>query len=543
MSFYPHTRALGSQAGIQLNPLQDNTDGFVTDTTDQVVACVMRAKRGRIDKPFLVNRGNFTQKLGAPESLRVSALNEAMVHVYEAVNNGAQSAVIARLTSAAAINSFMVFSIDTVSGLSSFSASAAVPTSAYVFYLQDLECFNDGVLFQVNASQVLDPTTQTPVNSNVITINIMAPDGTLRYSVTGSLDKGATDEYGADFYIGSLMEAQTPTILITAAASATISTAADCYGKADDGSTAFAANTTPLVLFAEGGTAYTTEDYDRVIAGLEASTFDYGYGISGGSQAVALISKLATMNNRANRQLIVDVPGDLTPEAAEAWVRQLDIGSRYVHFYWAPLRTDDPLNGGKATIGLGGYQAGLRCSRNAQTNSYGLAPKNYPIAGKNWLVARTSVEQLVVPNDFELSDLADAKINPVMFQSYNSGSGYVFLDSLTSFPTVASYQKLISVAEMTSSIDDMVAKAGKEFLQLPMDVAITKMGVFLKSLFDGARASGWLVASANPALGTNGYTYTIVRNLQRPADRMDVNYGLHYDGVARAIFLTQTLSN
>lgn len=543
MSFYPHTRALGSQAGIQLNPLLDNTDGFVTDTTDQVIACVMRAKRGRIDKPFLVNRGNLSQKLGSPESLRVSALNEAMVHVYEAVNNGAQSAVIGRLTSASAINSYMVFNIDSVSNVSSFTVSAAVPSTDYLFYLQDLECFNDGVLFQVNATQVLDPTTQTPVNSDVVTINILAPDGTLRYTVTGSLDQGAVDEYGQDYYIGSLMEAQTPTILITTFESATISTAADCYGKADDGSTAYAANATPLLLFSEGGTAYTSDDYDRVIAALEASTFDYGYGITGGSQAVALISKLATMNNRANRQLVVDVPGDLTPEAAITWVQQLDIGSRYVHFYWAPLRTDDPLNGGKATIGTGGYQAGLRCARNAQTNSYGLAPKNYPIAGKNWLLTRTSVEQLVVPDDFQLSDLADAKINPVMFQSYNSGSGYVFLDSLTSFPTVASYQKLISVAEMTSSIDDMIAKAGKEFLQLPMDIAITKMGTFLKSLFDGARATGWLVASANPALGTNGYTFTVVRNAQRPADRMDVNYGLHYDGVVRAIFLTQTLSN
>jgi urease alpha subunit len=35
---------------------------------------------------------------------------------------------------------------------------------------------------------------------------------------------------------------------------------------------------------------------------------------------------------------------------------------------------------------------------------------------------------------------------------------------------------------------------------------------------------------------------SVTRNLQRPADRMDVAYGVHYDGVNRATFITQTIS-
>lgn len=97
------TRQLGAQPGIQLNPLRDNTDGFAPDNSDQVFGIAMRATRGRIDKAFRANAGNFKTRLGAGESLRASALNEAHIHVYEALNKGAYQAVIARLVTSAAV--------------------------------------------------------------------------------------------------------------------------------------------------------------------------------------------------------------------------------------------------------------------------------------------------------------------------------------------------------------------------------------------------------------------------------------------------------
>lgn len=105
-----------------------------------------------------------------------------------------------------------------------------------------------------------------------------------------------------------------------------------------------------------------------------------------------------------------------------------------------------------------------------------------------------------------------------------------------------SYRKLISVAEMSASLDDMVVKYGKECLQLPMDIAIKRMTAFLKFMLTAMRASNWLVASDDPVLGDAGWTFTVTRNAQRPADRMDVNYGTHYDGVNRATYVQQTLS-
>jgi hypothetical protein len=543
MSFYPHTRQLGSQPGFQLNPVRDNTDGFVTGVADQSVAFVGRFKRGRIDVPFKVNRGNLKRKLGAPESLRVSALNECYVQVYEAVNNGAREAVISRLSVAGSTNSYAVFSLDEQTGTASFKASALVPAqgSKYVFYLKDLECFNDGILLEVNAPRVTDNTGED-VATKLLTLRIREPDGTLRYEVTGSLDDAAVDEYGQDNSLVARLAKVTPNIQIWCAQDATITPKANCYGKAIDGSMKLAKTAAPLVLFSEGGTAYANTDYDRVLAALEASTFDYGYASTGGTQATALVNKLATLNIRANRNLAVDVPGELSAEAAQTWVKQLGIDSPYVSFYWAPLRTDDPLNGGRGVIGTSGYQVGLRCARNAQTNSYGLSPKNYPIAGADWPLNRTGVEQISTPDEFALSDLADARINPVIYQTYDEGqAGFVFSDSLTSAQT-SGYLKLISVAEMSSTLDDKIAKAGKKFMQLPMEVAISRMDKYLEKLFKGARASNWLVKSEDPVLGEKGWAYTVARNEERPADRMDVNYGTHFDGVTRAIYAQQTIS-
>lgn len=542
MSFYPHTRSLGSQPGVQLNKKRDNTDGFVTDQHDQVISVLGRFKRGRIDLPFLTDRGNITRKLGKPESLRVSALNEAYVQTYEAVNNGARSAVVCRLTTSAAVNKYLVYALDVQTGASSWNTATALPSTAYTFALLDKECYNDGSIYQVSAATVKDATTGTAIATKIITLTILDPDGvTVRYTQTGSLDPAAVDEYGKDYFIGSLLAAQTDLIEFDVSATASIPAIADCYGRDTNGN-AKVASSGVQILFTEGGTAYTSDDYDRVISALEKSTFDYGYMITAGSESVAQIQKQADLNERANRHLIIDVPGTLDVAAAITFLSQFSLDEEYVSAYWAPLQTDDPVNGGKAVIGVGGLQAGLRCSRNAQTNSFGLAPKNYPVAGSDWALPRTGVKQLVTPDDnSEKSDLADAGINPVLYEKYNSGGKYVFTDSLTTKKTTG-YLKLQSVADMAGSIDDMISKYGKEALQKPMEIAIDKMEKFVESMFFNAKSSGWLVASDDSALGDKGYTYTVTRNAQRPADRMDVTYGLHYDGVARAVYVTQTVS-
>lgn len=539
MSFYSHTRSLGSAPGTQLNPIQDNSGGFIAGTGDQVVSTVGRFKRGRIDRSFKIDRTNINARLGSPESVRVSALNEAQVQLYEAVNNGAVSAVVSRLVPAAAKSSFGVVKIDKTTGATSFAAADTAPTDDYLLYVTDFECFNDGLKLSINAPKVSNAGVAT--DTKVITLRVCNPDGTLRYEATGSLDPTARDESGNDYFIGSIMHAVSSANVDLATSNTAVPATADCYGKNADGTAKFVTSAV-VTLFAEGGTAYADTDYDAAIDRLENSSLDYGYCISAGAESVALVAKLATMNIRANRQFIVDVPGDFTIAQAIDWVSQLNVDSLYVQFYYAPLRTTDPLNGGRAVIGLGGYQAGLRCSRNAVKNAFGLAPKQYPIAGADWPLNRTTVEQLVYPKEGDLNDLADAKINPVLYEVYQGGGKYVFTDSLTSAKVEVSLRKLISVAEMATTLDNDVVMFSKETRQLPMDVAISRMDKFLKKRLKNMRSSNWLVASDDPDLGDNGFSYLIQPNTDDPYEQYDVVYSCRYNGTARKITVTQTLS-
>ena len=119
-------RQLGAQSGVQLNPLQDNSSLPTVSNYDQVMAMVLRSTRGRIDKPFAVDRGNVVNKLGIGEQMRVSSLNEAWVQLVEALNNGAYQAVVQRLVPAATAQ-FVATATNTTSlNVTSVSSGALV---------------------------------------------------------------------------------------------------------------------------------------------------------------------------------------------------------------------------------------------------------------------------------------------------------------------------------------------------------------------------------------------------------------------------------
>jgi hypothetical protein len=126
----PFTRQLGAESGVQLNPLRDDSGIPVQDNADQVFAIMGRFTRGRIDKSFKTHRGNVKQKLGKGEQTRVSALNEAWIHVVEALNNGAYEAVVQRIVTDAATVSYAVASIGTGAVLDATVTTGAVTSIA-----------------------------------------------------------------------------------------------------------------------------------------------------------------------------------------------------------------------------------------------------------------------------------------------------------------------------------------------------------------------------------------------------------------------------
>lgn len=615
------TRQLGAESGVQLNPLRDNSEIPVQDNYDQVFGIMMRATRGRIDKPFKVNRGNVFKKLGKGEPIRVSALNEAWVHVVEALNNGAYEAVVQRLTaSGVASISYAVAAYGTgavlaptvtggaVTGIAastpgtgytvgqeiaiagagtgakatvatinanggiltvtvssggtsyvqgtttatvanpfSFYVTATDPasiTAPFLFALKHLECFNDGIKVNFRAEEYRVSGVNTA--NSVITVAVAEIDGTSLYEFTGSLLSTAKDDYGNSYFLPDVVSRQTDLVEITVGSVTSVPASSPAYGYGATGQANWAKSAT-LICFTEGSTAYATADYSAARTKLQTTPFNYAYISSGGTQSAGMLAQLAQLAFDTNRQLRFDIPGNLSVDAAITYVEQLSMGAsiaaHLLHGFWSPLKSEDPTGlNGKGFFGAATLNIAKACGRNAQTDARGFAPKNFPVAGRDWPINRTGIVQAYSPSDQELSALARAKINPCLFETYSGGGRFVFRDSLTSAMVESSMKKLIAVADMSTSIDDAVTRFGKDVLQLPMKIAIKRMQDYLKSLFEGAQAAGWLVPSNDPMMNGAAFMFEVKPDDVFAYDRMQVRYWLRYDGTTRQIIVTQTLS-
>lgn len=541
-------RQLGAESGVQLNPLVDGSEIPTTGNEDQVFAIAMRATRGRIDRAFTVNRSNVRQRLGRGEPMRDSELNEAYVHVREALDNGAYEAVVARLHTDDAKLSWIVASEvlegEAPTGEIEFSVSESEPESDFLFAVKHLECFNDGVMVEFRADEQREGGVN--VANDVITLRLREPGGDSLIEITGSLDRDAKDDNGNSYYLPTVVETRTDRLEVITGAASAIEPESDAYGY-DELYREKWASSEVMAYFDEGGTAFTVDNYVDAREQLYGTQHGYAYIASGGSEAPGLIAELARLAFDTNRQLRIDVPGELDVEGAIAFVEQMNLGGQpeahLLHAFWAPLKSMDPTGiNGKRHFGTAALNVAMACRRNAAVNAKGFAPKNYPIAGREWPVSRQGIVQTYSPNNQELNALAKAKINPVVFENYSGGGRYVFRDSLTSAMVDSSLKKLIAVADMSTSVDDAVTRFGKDILQLPMSVAIKKMRDFLTNHFEAAEASGWLVPSSDPAMGGAAWRFEVQPNEQRPYELMDVRYWLRYDGTTRAIHVTQTLS-
>lgn len=546
--FSAFKRQLGSESGVQLNPLRDSGELPAGSNADQVFAIPMRATRGRIDKAFTVNRGNVKARLGKGESVRVNSLNEAWVQTVEALQKGAYAAVVSRLhTSEAALSWIVVKETldvgDLPTGNYTFEVSPTEPVAPYLFAIKHLECFNDGIKVSFHA----DENRVGGVNqgNSMVTLRLLDKDDEKLAEYTGSLLPGDTDDNGNSKYLPDVIANRTDTLEVLVGATTEIAATSSAYGY--EGRTPKWVTSDVQIYFTEGSTTYAAEDCQRAAVQLEKTQHAYGYIVSGGTKSAPLMDALFGLMHRLNRQFRFDVPGDLEPEAAVAWLEQMNASGResahLAHAFWAPLKANDPAGiNPRFHLGTAALNVAKSCARNAQTNAKGFAPKNYPVAGRDWPVDRSGIVQTYTPDDQELDLLARAKINPVIYSTYTGGGRYVWLDSLTCAPVDNSLRKLISVVDMSTSIDDAVTRFAKDALQKPMKVSVKMTIDFLQALFEGAEASDWIVPSDDPVMDSRAFRFEVKPNEARPYDRMDVSYWLRYDGTNRQTFVTQTLS-
>lgn len=529
------TRNLGARAGVQLNYPLDNTEGFAARNSDQAFAVMGQFQRGRTDKAFKVTRANFKRYLGASAAISLDAMNEAYLHIWEAFRKGANEAVISRFEASDASVSYIDIDGATTTAADCIDTSAGGALAAYVDSTQPiimrilhLENFNDGITIKVKADAVAGPAA-----SKLVTLRFVDNiDGKELYSFYGSLDPEAVDDFGNSLFLPDVVSGYTDNFEIVVAEDAKVETDSPFYDAWVEENVDY---------YSAGTAVLTSTEIDAAINRLRYNEFEHRYFITAGEQNVLAVSGLATIAKEMNRPIIVDIPAGYTAEQAIVWVDSMisSLQSSYVHIYWTPLKALDPLNGGKAVWGTSGMQVGYRCARNANTDANGVPPLNYPIAGKEYPIDRNRITQLEFPDENTLDDLAKNGINPVLFETYNTGSNYIFTDSLTCVRK-ESATKLISVSEMSSQVDDWIAKYGKECLQLPIQDAIRRLSDFERALFEAILTAKWIKPSVE--LDGSAYVASVKPNEARPNDRVDTEYKLHYDGTLRALYAQQTIS-
>ncbi|MFJ3685578.1 hypothetical protein [Pseudomonas sp. NPDC090208] len=539
------SRTIGKRSGVQLGLVMDKSEiGSVA--SDYNAGFIGRFTRGRTDKVFAVTREKIERQLGAGVSLNITALAEAQVQAYEALRYGTQQVITSRLISSSAVNKLLVATASVpaqgggaapdvwTTGLE----SAGLPDGALIAF-KHLDCYNDGLVCQINALETEDDQG-VAAPSKVITVQFADPvDGKVIIGpFTGSLDPAAKDEFGNSYFITDVIEKGTDSLqVIEVKDSATVPVNCPFYGTANNKAKF---STATLIYFTEGATVYTSAEMAAAVDRLRRSRPNFTYLCAGGSENLTLLSMLGALGTEINKQFPFDVPGRLTPEAAVAFIQSIgsDIKTMYGQAFWAPLKRDNPMAGGKAYFGTSGQQIGLRCARNAQVNSKGIAPRNRAIAGSDFGLAGTNITQMYDVSDDDLELLAANQINPCIFKDYPSGAKYAWVDSLTGAQTTGA-SKLIAVAEMSSFLDDMVAAYGQETLQKPMATSIKDMSRFLGTLLPAIESAGWL----NPTAELDGaaWQYEVKRNEAAPYDEYDAMYPVCFDGTARVARLQQSI--
>lgn len=541
------TRSLGHEPGVQLNPTIDKSEGFAVNAVeDQTFACVARLPRGPIGRAFEVHKGNVLRVTGRPEPIRVNALNDAHTQLVEALGKGSKRAVVSRLVGSNASNKWIVVkkpsNTDGTYNLTVELAEEVPSEDPFIFALKHHGCFNDGIRLAISAAAVKNESDNN-VDAKIINLKIMDKDKTVLDEFIGSIDLNALDDDG---YPNSLQaqiaKYSSDDYEMVLAQNAVIPKECAAYGKNENGIQRVQ-TTEILYPFTEGSVSNVTAlQYQAAVKQLKDTESNFVYLASLGSNSTALCAALAQLAFDKNIQVMIDVPNNLTPKQAIAWVNQLGLSSHLLSLLWHPVECNDPSGvSGRVKIGTSGYRCALSCQRNASVNALGFSAKQYAIAGRQFPVQRQGMKQLYKPDDEELSDLAAAGITPVIFQTFSGGSSYVFADAITKAGKETSFLNLISSVEIITTLERDASRIAREFLLfMPMEEAIKTAIRTISQHFDGAKSSGWLVNSEE--LGGKAYELEIVPNQQRPADVMMVSWRARPEGCVRQVHITSTIT-
>ena len=533
-NIYQMTPLIGQQPGVQINPAVDRTDRLLQESGDQTFAVVAKLTRGRIDKPMRVSADRLIRYCGRAGSLRASELNSTYIQIVDAMTTGAAATVVSRLVSSEASNKFIVinhgtFEANTPESVAAiFAVSEDEPVAADWFvHIKVADCINEGVYVELSKGKTVNELVVKIRERKFNRAGKETSGGEILYEVSGSTNVESVDDNNQSNYIGDI--------------------AGKYYGDwlqvevnqqnraiLDSDTVDFQTIGCGLVPYSDSG-VLTDENFVACADAIRKTSLQYRYIICDLANT-ALLNALYLAAVANNRKMFVDVPGDLNPEAAITWQSQFNFDaqdSMYVDWIWTPVKRQDPTQkNGIVLLGSVGQKVGYSCERNGRTNGFGMPALQQPIAGSDYRLTGTNFTQIYEPDNMELADLAEARINPCIYQEYHNGSGYVWSDSLSGTEKTG-ISKLSSATEIVIWLLHYFGRYSKSHLQKPMTDRIKKQKEEMEKVLTWAEASGWLVPSAS--LGGASFTYEVARNARYPDDRMDWAMNISIEGVVRQV--------
>lgn len=535
-------KIIGDMSGVAVNIPLDTTGTLQPSIGAGVVALAGRFTRGRVDKPFLVDKSKIREKLGKPASMRINQTNEAYVQAYEACLRGASGLVVSRIVSELAKNKWFVVRSGTDENpisLSDTKPASMDAKTAFAFQLKN--CINEGVYIEFNFNRETQRASVIIKDRELVQhggLKVDTPNGGTLYEFDGSIRVDAKNDYGesdfigdnATLYYGDEIEFIVNPNLTEDSAPLTFGTGNPTTFKSGFGYAYFTDLGTPKAA-----------DYQRAAEALGNTSAQYNTIIAA-TESTALIQALGEVAIQYNRRLMIDIDGKLSPEAAIAWKKQFNFGAQegmYLSWIWSPISRVDPTGAsGNMVFGTSGMRAGYKSAQNLNLNALGLPPLQQPIAGKNFMLSGVNLVQQYMPTDSELAALAQEHIIPVLYQEYDDGAGYVWNDSLTGAKK-SGISKLESASDISIWAQETWGKFAKGLEQTPMSEAITKATQFTVKTLQMMEASKWLTPSK--ALGGATYSYIIQPNERYPEDRLEIEISLAINGVVRRVTINQRL--
>ena len=255
-----------------------------------------------------------------------------------------------------------------------------------------------------------------------------------------------------------------------------------------------------------------------------------------------LFTDLLRVANKLNIDLWVELDPTLTLDQVYQIAEDLAPNDHHVRLLWSPLRSRPlgavGLKGKKIARHAGGYVMAQLLRRRANTNIHGVPPLHEPIAGYNYPITFSGIEQRadVILDDVARKKLANLKVNVVQRIRYESGVRFVIGDCLTAYGDKTSVLKLTNASDVSMFIDNRIKAIIRRHLLKAMDTmigdALTECTEFLDACTTKDRP---LLVKSEEFSGF--YDLTILPRQDRPYDAVAVKCRYRPQGAARAAYL------